>query len=86
MSVVSHQSPGAHTDEVVCCRLIETGGLILQLNHMSRLGPDFIYLVHFSRPKLPLVGHTEPNSSIFTPHWEKSHHLDAPNRLEYPGI
>lgn len=30
MSVVSHQSSGAHTDEVVCCGLIETGGLILQ--------------------------------------------------------
>lgn len=35
MFVFSHHSSSAHSDEVVCCGLIETGGLILQLKDVQ---------------------------------------------------
>lgn len=54
MFVFSHHSCSAHSDEVVCCGLIETGGLILQLKDVSQLGPDFIGWVHFSSTKAAL--------------------------------
>lgn len=46
MFVFSHHFCSAHSDEVFCCGLIETG-LILQLKDVSQLGPDFICCVHF---------------------------------------
>lgn len=76
--VFSCHSPGALSDEAVCCGLMETG-LILRLNDVSWLEADFISGVH--PPTATLSWSHTAKAGFFDTPPNKNHHYHLSARI-----